>query len=158
MVEAQKIMWTKLKHKPFYEKEIHCIYIIPVSCCLERGNIFLIAFWFFWIFWFYVLNFSFACSNVCFLSLLPLDLTDVVFTCYKIDNLCVLFYHYLASFAIFWSFREGLNSKKMFSFRHCPNKGGGVYPCPNFLTLFQEVHFWSIKRVYFFKNANVLNF
>ena len=37
-------------------------------------------------------------------------------------------------------------------------RGGGVYPCPNFLALFQEVHFWSIKRVYFFKNANVLNF
>ena len=36
--------------------------------------------------------------------------------------------------------------------------GGGVYPCPNFLALFLEVHFWSIKRVYFFKNANVLNF
>ena len=35
---------------------------------------------------------------------------------------------------------------------------GGVYPCPNFLALFQEVHFGSIKRVYFFKNANVLNF
>ena len=35
---------------------------------------------------------------------------------------------------------------------------GGVYPCPNFLALFLEVHFWSIKRVYFFKNANVLNF
>ena len=36
--------------------------------------------------------------------------------------------------------------------------GGGVYPCPNFLALFLEVHFWSIKRVYFLKNANVLNF
>ena len=35
---------------------------------------------------------------------------------------------------------------------------GGVYPCPNFLALFLEVHFWSIKGVYFFKNANVLNF
>ena len=35
---------------------------------------------------------------------------------------------------------------------------GGVYPCPNFLALVLEVHFWSIKRVYFFKNANVLNF
>ena len=32
--------------------------------------------------------------------------------------------------------------KKTFSFGHCP----------------KEVHFWSIKRVYFFKNANVLNF
>ena len=46
--------------------------------------------------------------------------------------------------------------KKTFSFGHCPNDGGGVYP--NFLTLFLEVHFWSIKRVDFFKNANVLNF
>ena len=36
--------------------------------------------------------------------------------------------------------------------------GGGVYPCPNFLALLLEVHFWSIKRVHFFKNANVLNF
>ena len=52
------------------------------------------------------------------------------------------------------SLREGLNWKKAFSFGHCPNDGGGVYPCPNFLALFQEVHFWSIKRVYFFKNAN----
>ena len=54
--------------------------------------------------------------------------------------------------------REDINEKKTFSFGHCPNEGGGVYPCPNFLALFQEVHFWSIKRVYFFKNANVLNF
>ena len=38
--------------------------------------------------------------------------------------------------------------KNTFSFGHCPN----------FLALFQEVHFWSIKRVYFFKNANVVNF
>ena len=36
-------------------------------------------------------------------------------------------------------------------------RGGGL-PMPEFLALFQEVHFWSIKRVYFFKNANVLNF
>ena len=54
--------------------------------------------------------------------------------------------------------REGVNGKKTFSFGHCPNDGGGVYPCLNFLALFLEVHFWSIKRVYFFKNANVLNF
>ena len=73
------------------------------------------------------------------------------------------------SLYFFWSFqqlrllvnkslREGLNEKKTFSFGDCPNDGGGVYPCPNFLALFLEVHFWSIKRVYFFKNANVLNF
>ena len=53
---------------------------------------------------------------------------------------------------------KGSTEKKTFSFGHCPNDGGGVYPCPNFLALFLEVHFWSIKRVYFFKNANVLNF
>ena len=53
--------------------------------------------------------------------------------------------------------REDLNRKKTFSFGHCPNEGG-VYPCPNFWPFFQEVHFWSIKRVDFFKNANVLNF
>ena len=59
---------------------------------------------------------------------------------------------------VFGNLREDLNLKKTFSFGHCPNKGGGVYPCPNFFALFQEVHFWSLKRVYFFKNANVLNF
>ena len=53
---------------------------------------------------------------------------------------------------------KGSTGKKTFSFGHCPNDGGGVYPCPNFLALFLKVHFWSIKRVYFFKNANVLNF
>ena len=48
--------------------------------------------------------------------------------------------------------------KRNFFFRALPELWGGVYPCPNFLALFLEVHFWSIKRVYFFKNANVLNF
>ena len=39
------------------------------------------------------------------------------------------------------------------------NEGGEVYvPMPDFFGPFQEVHFWSIKRVYFLKNANVLNF
>ena len=54
--------------------------------------------------------------------------------------------------------REGLNEKKRFLSGIARIRGGGVYPCPNFLALFLEVHFWSIKRVYFFKNANVLNF
>ena len=34
------------------------------------------------------------------------------------------------------SLREGVNGKKTFSFGHCPNNWGGVYPCPNFLALF----------------------
>ena len=33
------------------------------------------------------------------------------------------------------SLREALTKKKMFSFGHCPKRGGGD-PCPNFLTLF----------------------
>ena len=49
--------------------------------------------------------------------------------------------------------------KKKVFFQALPEWGGrGVYPCPNFFALFQEVHFWSIKRVYFFKKANILNF
>ena len=54
--------------------------------------------------------------------------------------------------------REGVNGKKRFLSGIARMMGEGVYPCPNFLALFLEVHFWSIKRVYFFKNANVLNF
>ena len=53
--------------------------------------------------------------------------------------------------------REDINEKKTFSFGHCPNEGG--LPMPEFFgPFFQEVHFWSIKRVYFLKNANVLTF
>ena len=35
---------------------------------------------------------------------------------------------------------------------------GGAWQCPNLMAPFQEVYFWSIKGVYFFQNANVLNF
>ena len=49
------------------------------------------------------------------------------------------------------------DQQKKNTFGKFPNYGG-VSPCPNVLALFQEVHFWSIKRVYFFKNANELNF
>ena len=34
-----------------------------------------------------------------------------------------------------WDVREAPTKKKMFSFGHCPKRGGGD-PCPNFLTLF----------------------
>ena len=59
---------------------------------------------------------------------------------------------------IYVDIREDTNEKKSFFSGIARMRGGGVYPCPNFLALFQEVHFWSIKRVYFLKNANVLNF
>ena len=52
--------------------------------------------------------------------------------------------------------REDINENVFF--QALREWGGGVYPCPNFLALFQEMYFWSMKRVYFFKNANVLNF
>ena len=52
--------------------------------------------------------------------------------------------------------REDINEKKRFLSGIARMRGGGL-PMPDFLSLFQEVHFWSIKRVYFFKNANVLN-
>ena len=51
-------------------------------------------------------------------------------------------------------FREDLNKIKHLISGIVQKVGGGAA----FLALFQEVLFWSIKRVYFFKNANVLNF
>ena len=77
---------------------------------------------------------------------------------YKKFTARLLEHHYSAWIHVHCWLREDINRKKTFSFGHCPNEGGGVYPCPNFLALFQEVHFWSIKRVYFFKNSNVLKF
>ena len=53
--------------------------------------------------------------------------------------------------------REDINEKKYFLSGIARMRGGGL-PMPEFFTLFQEVRFWSIKRVFFFKNANVLNF
>ena len=50
--------------------------------------------------------------------------------------------------------REDINNKKTFSFGHCPNEGGRSTHARNFWPFFKK----SIKRVYFFKNANVLNF
>ena len=37
--------------------------------------------------------------------------------------------------------REDINEKKMFCFGHCPNEGGGVYPCLNFLPFFKKCVF-----------------
>ena len=57
--------------------------------------------------------------------------------------------------------REGVNGKKTFSFGHCPNDGGGGggVPMPEFFgPLFRSAFLVKKKRVYFFKNANVLNF
>ena len=48
--------------------------------------------------------------------------------------------------------------KKTFTFGHCPNKGGGGLPMPEFFGPLLRSAFLVNKRVYFFKNANVLNF
>ena len=34
--------------------------------------------------------------------------------------------------------REEFPKKRMFTFGHCPNQGGGGGPCPNFLALFSQ--------------------
>ena len=53
--------------------------------------------------------------------------------------------------------REDIKKKVLCSFGHCPNwqGGGGVWPCSIFLAF---LHSWSRKVVYFFQDANVLNF
>ena len=57
----------------------------------------------------------------------------------------------------FCKVRDDIKKKVLCSFGHCPNwrGGGGVWPCSNFLTF---LHSWSRKVVYFFQDANVLNF
>ena len=37
--------------------------------------------------------------------------------------------------------REDIDEKKTFSFGHCPNEGGGIYPCPNFWPFFKKCIF-----------------
>ena len=48
--------------------------------------------------------------------------------------------------------------KKNVFFRALPELWGGGLPMPEFFGPLFRSAFWSIKRVYFFKNANVLNF
>ena len=64
-------------------------------------------------------------------------------------SLCLSFvFVFVFGVAFCLQIREDINGKKTLSLGHCPNEGvGGIYPCPIFLALFQEVHFWSIKRV-----------
>ena len=52
----------------------------------------------------------------------------------------------VGSYSCYRDVREGINEKKNVFFQALPKWGGGVYPCPNFLALFLEVHFWSIKE------------
>ena len=48
------------------------------------------------------------------------------------------------------SLTDDIERKSSFYFGHFPKKRGGVLLCLNLLDLFQEVHIWSIKGVYFF--------
>ena len=52
--------------------------------------------------------------------------------------------------------REGVNGKKMFSFGHCPNDGGGVYPCPIFLALFLRSAFLVNKKSLFLQKCQCI--
>ena len=51
---------------------------------------------------------------------------------------------------------EGFPKKSCCSFGFCPNEGGRALP--KFFVTFSEMHFWSIKGVYFLQNANNLSF
>ena len=106
--------------------------------------------------------------QLCSHSLFCRDLPHQPALCSISVYFCYLHYEYAPSHHYDTSSKEPSRSTKgrhqqetNVFFRALPEwwgGGGGGYPCPNFLALFQEVHFWSIKRVYFFKNANVLNF
>lgn len=52
--------------------------------------------------------------------------------------------------------REGLNEKKTFSFGHCPNKGGGVYPCPNFFGPLSRSAFLVNKKSLFLQKCQCI--
>ena len=54
-----------------------------------------------------------------------------------------------------YSFREGFTKKVAILLDFVQMRGGGM---PKFFVTFSEVHFLSIKGVYFPKNANNLNF
>ena len=62
-----------------------------------------------------------------------------------------LHYHVHSAFVVL---REGILRKNCCSFGFCPNEGVGGGPCPIFFGTFSKAHFWSIKGVYFFQNAN----
>ena len=62
-------------------------------------------------------------------------------------------YHHYA--IIITGLREDINRKKRFLSGIARMRGGGSTHARIFLAFFLEVHFWSIKRVYFFKNTNV---
>ena len=52
---------------------------------------------------------------------------------------------------------EGFTKKSSCSFGFFPNEGGGG-PCPNFLSHFEEVHFWSLKGSISSKMSLILYF
>ena len=60
-----------------------------------------------------------------------------------IDIQCNLYYdrRWWLAYDALEELREEIKEKKTFSFGHCPNGGGGVYPCPNFLALFKKCIF-----------------
>ena len=64
----------------------------------------------------------------------------------------------LPNFSRHWCLGKASMKKKRFLSGIARMRGGGSTRARIFWPFFQEVHFWSIKRVYFFKNANVLNF
>ena len=54
------------------------------------------------------------------------------------------------------SIREEVNWKKNVFFQACPNKGGGAYPCPNFLALFRSAFLVNKKSLFLQKCIELL--
>ena len=67
------------------------------------------------------------------------------------DRFCIFCIH-----PIFYKVREDINEKKLFLSGIARMRGGGL-PMPEFFGPFSRSAFLVKKRVYFFKNANVLN-
>ena len=54
------------------------------------------------------------------------------------------------------SLGKGSIEKKRFLSGIARIMGGGVYPCPNFLALFLEMHFWLIKKSLFLQKCQCI--
>ena len=74
----------------------------------------------------------------------------------SLNQLCEWLYHNLDSATRSFHHYKGRHQyKKTFSFGHCPNKGGGVYPCPDFLAPF-VYQVLVLKIAFFYSNFTVI--
>ena len=60
---------------------------------------------------------------------------------FPVITVCPVRFVYVCHLGEVFQVREDMNTKKTFSFRHCPIEGGGVYPCPSFWPFFKKCIF-----------------